>query len=723
MGTLTNPLVEPGRGRRLLWTALATGLVTSLISFTLLLAVFVVRREHLRRMTAQEGLSVARVLAAHARMAGGRASPPALLRQQKALWEEVRSSFPGGYLCVVGPDGVLALHTASPERVGQDVTGNTLDPASSGGPRTVGELLGSGQDFAGRYTTPAGEEQLAAFAPAPGGGLVAVHVPLAAVDAGIRAAILPWLLVGAFLFAVLHPLALALLHRAYRSSQDALLDSERQVRHRLAELEQLYRTAPVGLCLVDPQLRFVRVNERLAAFNGLSAAGHLGRSVREVVPDLAPQIESAYERVFAAGEPVLDVEVRGTTPARPGVARTWVASLYPLRAEDGTVWGAGAAVLEITEREQAREAVAASERRFRALIEDSWDAVALVDARGIVTYVSPSARRIHGFPEEEVIGHDAMDWVHPDDAPRLRALLAELVREPGARRHVRYRGRHRDGTWRWLEGHGTNLLHEPAVAAVVCNFRDITERVHAEEELRLYSERLRALSRQLMRAQEAERRRLARELHDELGQVLTAVSLNLQAAKADAAPAALPRLEEAAQTVQLAIGQVRDLSLDLRPPMLDLLGLESALRWYAERQGVRAGFSVRLAGGLEGRLPPDVETALFRVAQEALTNVARHALARRVEVEVRRHDGRVRMLLRDDGVGFDPDSTRVRADRGGSFGLLGMQERVQLLGGRLDLTSAPGQGTSLCVEVPADFAGDGAREGPGDEDDSRAAGR
>ncbi len=216
---------------------------------------------------------------------------------------------------------------------------------------------------------------------------------------------------------------------------------------------------------------------------------------------------------------------------------------------------------------------------------------------------------------------------------------------------------------------------------------------------------LEALSRRLIETQEEERRNLARELHDEIGQVLTTVNLNLEALRPRVEPAALPRLEESLEVVGRAIEQVRSLSLDLRPASLDLLGLEAALRAYLTRQAARAGLALEFTSNLgERRLPPTLEIVLFRVAQEAMTNVLRHARATRCRVELTT-DGEVRLTVRDDGVGFDAAAAQERALRGvgfdlAGFGLVSMRERVVLFGGRIDFDSAPGRGTTIRVQFP-----------------------
>lgn len=203
--------------------------------------------------------------------------------------------------------------------------------------------------------------------------------------------------------------------------------------------------------------------------------------------------------------------------------------------------------------------------------------------------------------------------------------------------------------------------------------------------------------------QENERRLLARVLHDQVGQLLTATKLTLQAAqRAKSTRSARGLVREGLTLVEQCLQQVRSLSLELRPSLLDDLGLPAALRWYLDRQR-GAGFSVRLEGEIpDSRLPPDIETACYRIIQEAVTNVARHARARNVIVTLALTNGGLEAVVRDDGVGFDVPGARARAAAGGSFGLLGMEERVSLVGGRLQVDSAPGQGTRLWVRMPID---------------------
>jgi len=236
--------------------------------------------------------------------------------------------------------------------------------------------------------------------------------------------------------------------------------------------------------------------------------------------------------------------------------------------------------------------------------------------------------------------------------------------------------------------------------------REITERLRAEESLRQHAERLKILHERLLEAQENERRHIARELHDEIGQALTMVIINLQAVQRGLdEPTLVPYLEDSTNMVKHTLQQVRELSLDLRPSLLDDLGLVPALRWYLDRQAQRVGFEARLmADALEVRPSVNVEITCFRIVQEALTNVARHAQAKRVSVELRQRGAELHLTIRDDGQGFDVEEALRRAARGASLGLPGMQERAQCVGGQLRIESAPGRGTEIRAIFPLERA-------------------
>ena len=256
-------------------------------------------------------------------------------------------------------------------------------------------------------------------------------------------------------------------------------------------------------------------------------------------------------------------------------------------------------------------------------------------------------------------------------------------------------------------------------AFVVVTFLDISEQKNMETELKWRNleleslfqqvsrgkENLRVLSSRLLTVQEEERRRIARELHDDIGQALTVLKIKLQTlpktVEGKQYLVSLKDLEELLDSVDQTLQQVRNLSVDLRPSVLDDLGLVAALRWYVDRQNQVSGIDMKFqAPPKMVRIAPEVETACFRMVQEALTNAIRHAGADSAEVTIEKNQTFVQIEVRDNGKGFDVRTAEESARSGNSSGLLGMKERVQLAGGRMDIRSAPGKGTRIKASFP-----------------------
>jgi signal transduction histidine kinase len=234
--------------------------------------------------------------------------------------------------------------------------------------------------------------------------------------------------------------------------------------------------------------------------------------------------------------------------------------------------------------------------------------------------------------------------------------------------------------------------------------RDITEHRRAEEESIKYADRLRALAAQLAEVEDNERQRLARELHDRVGQNLTALGISLNIIQMQM-PQGVPEtisfhLEDSLTLVEQTAERIRDVMADLRPPVLDDYGLVAALRWYGEKISRRIDIPIIVKGEEPNpRLDPREENALFRIAQEALTNVAKHAQATRVVISVDSDDNTLCLKVSDDGIGFDPHRLS-ESDEGQGWGLLSITERAEAVGADFRIESSPDQGTQIFVEVP-----------------------
>lgn len=359
------------------------------------------------------------------------------------------------------------------------------------------------------------------------------------------------------------------------------------------------------------------------------------------------------------------------------------------------------AASDVTERKQAEAALQESEARLRLSVEASnvglWD----WDLQTNDVYFSPEWKNQIGYRDDE-ISNRFDEWqsrVHPDDLEPSLRRVREFVENPQATYEVEFRLRHKNGSYRWIYTHA-NLFRGPdgkPVRMLGCHI-DITGRKQAEEAMRALAARLEAV-------REEERAGLARELHDDLGATLTGLNMDLhwlrrklpQAGEPAARAAFDDKIRAMTGIVDAATETVQHICVALRPAVLDDLGLAPALEWetrqFESRTGLRCDLSLP-AGELALDGPRAI--ALFRVFQEILTNVARHARAKSVSIRLTRDNQRLVLCVRDDGRGVS--AAEIAAPR--SLGLLGMRERVAAFGGTVEITGQPGNGTTVTVRVP-----------------------
>ena len=355
-------------------------------------------------------------------------------------------------------------------------------------------------------------------------------------------------------------------------------------------------------------------------------------------------------------------------------------------------------IVDISESKRAEESLRASEARFRTVANLVPDLLWSNDASGSTTWYNRRWRVYTGQTLDEAQGQGWVLPIHPDDRETALADFWRAIREGVALRQE-HRIRRVDGEYRWFLIQAEPVRDENgAIAQWLGAATDIQEQRAAldllEARVAEATAELRNLSRRLLTIQEEERRHLARELHDEVGQALTGLSLTLATARRGGDQA---HLDHAVTISDELLERVRQLSLDLRPSILDDLGLLPALLSHIERYTLRTGVRVDMRHrGLDRRYPPDVETAAYRVIQEALTNIARHAETDAATVRVIVDDW-LTVQIGDQGRGFDLDDSLLA---GRSSGLTGMRERVTLLGGNISIESTPDEGTTVVAELP-----------------------
>jgi PAS domain S-box-containing protein len=357
---------------------------------------------------------------------------------------------------------------------------------------------------------------------------------------------------------------------------------------------------------------------------------------------------------------------------------------------------------------EAAEALYESESRYRTLVESMNDGLVTRDANGLITYVNGSVTRMLGYAREELVGRPANDFF--DEANR------EIVRE---QIFGRMKGQHDpyELTWTRKDGSKLHTIMSPwplfdRNARFIGSFAvmtDITRLKRVEEELRQSEKRLRLLSSHLIIAQEEERERISRELHDEVGQDLAVLKFQVrsisgklrkdQAGLKQACEDALAHLD---QLVEL----IRYLSRDLSPPVLKNLGLTASIKKMAEEFAKHGQVEVSSdIDPIDRMLSPEQELNLYRILREGLTNIGKHAEASHISISVKSSDSMIHCALQDDGTGFDPTNKRTNGSVSPGMGLLTMEERSRILGGYLDITSGEGKGTRISLMIPVRHQG------------------
>jgi PAS domain S-box-containing protein len=475
-----------------------------------------------------------------------------------------------------------------------------------------------------------------------------------------------------------------------RRAELALQESETRLR-------TIIETEPECVKLVDAQGRLLDMNpaglalvqaDRIEQVRGLPV-------VDIVAPEHREAFRQMHARVFAGESATLEFEIIGLKGKR-----SWLAThAVPLRDASGAIQAALGITRDMSRRRVAELALVASEERFCKAFYAN--ALPLVIARledGVILDANEAFSQLMNRPRADILGKSTVELGVVDAA--LRASLVRMLADADVVRDIE------------LELRPLNSPPRTVLVSLVriqlngqqCTLgthRDVTEAKRAEEQLRASRAALRSLATRQQNVREDERTRIARDIHDSLGQALTALKLQLAAAQEAAsidAPALEARLAETALMVDDIVKSVRRIATDLRPPILDQLGLPAAVEWlaqdFARRTGVRCACTVQPTNGA---ISDDLGTALFRIVQEALTNILRHAGATAVEIGLGVKGDCVELEINDDGAGV----TEARTNGPGSLGILGMRERAAALGGVLEVAPRTGGGTRVAAWFPA----------------------
>jgi PAS domain S-box-containing protein len=438
-----------------------------------------------------------------------------------------------------------------------------------------------------------------------------------------------------------------------------------------------------------------------------NAAELFGKTEKEI------QGHHCWEIVHGTSEPIAGCPIvrmkqskQRETMFLPVDDKWYEVTVDPLLNQDGNLLGAVHIISDITERKQAEEALKKSEALLKETQQISkvggWE---LDVETGKITWTD-EVYRIYGVSTDydpSNIPSD-MSFYKPGSLSVLKEAFQKAL-DKGEPYDLELEFNSAKGEDLWVRTIGKPTLSNGRVVKISGNIIDITERKRTEkereqlfEQVRVSRERLRNLSRRLVEVQEVERRGLVRKLHDEVGQSLTALSINLNIVHNQLPPETATkmatRIDDSLKLVEETVERIRDVMAELRPPVLDDYGLMAALNWYGRQFSERTGIATAVEGEeLMPRLPLATETALFRITQEALTNVAKHGQAKQVIISLKSEEEKFYLTIADDGIGFEQQQQQQQ------WGLINMRERAQAVGGTLNIETAPGKGTKVMVEV------------------------
>lgn len=454
-----------------------------------------------------------------------------------------------------------------------------------------------------------------------------------------------------------------------------------------------------GLGVLNDQAQVTYVNPKMAQMLGYEEGQLLGHSVLEfVAPDHRERLQAQLARRQLGDETPYEIDWL----RQDGTRLTTLISPRAMFDAEGNFLGSFGIITDISARLEVEQALQRREQYFRMLTENVSDLIGLLDADGTIHYVNRAAGPLFGYVAEELTGRNIFQLLHNDTARTFRHLIDRLLQEPDQGLMTEVQIRHRDGSWRLWEVKAKNLLGDPIVQGIVINARDITTQKQMERELKEAAAAMQLLTRRILTAQEDERRRLSLELHDDLGQSLTALKLQFRslANKLRRDQAKLKtEFHQTLQYINEVIEKVRRLAHDLSPSLLDNIGLISALRLLLEdcRRHYQVDDNLQNLPDFENRLTGQAKIHIYRIFQELINNIVKHAQATAIYINLQPEIDRLLITVADNGRGFsEADQTRGVA---GGLGLSAIKERVKILGGTITIDGR-GRGVKVYISIP-----------------------
>ena len=489
-------------------------------------------------------------------------------------------------------------------------------------------------------------------------------------------------------------LQLAQEYTKYKQLEKTLLNSENRYR-------ELVDLLPQTIFEIDLKGTILFTNRQgLEVFQYTEEDIEKGLNINQLVaPEDILKMHINIQKILN-GEKIYDNEYRAVK--KDGSTFT-VAVFSSLISYDNKPIGLRGIVIDISEKKASTEII----YRLNMGVEQSIDGIAVSDLKYILTYVNQAFAEMHGYTPPELIGKKIMIINNNEQSKELKKRIHQIKTK---------------GSWKGEINHikkngsifptymSVTLLkdHNKKPIGIMTICKDITEQVRTREEIAQYNQELHILSSKLIKAYDMERKRISRELHDEMGQLFTAALINLSAIQemitSKYCPEIKEKIKETISLINKTSEQIHELSIELRPSMLDDLGLVPTLNWYLKKWSERLNINTKFeADEIEKRFSPDIEISIYRIIQEALNNIAKYAKALNVTIRLKQQNSKIKILIKDDGKGFNMEELHVGNMNQHGIGLLGIRERIRLLNGSFNIQSIPKKGTKLYITIPWEY--------------------
>jgi len=483
----------------------------------------------------------------------------------------------------------------------------------------------------------------------------------------------------------------------------ALAISNDKASKALQESEQRFRSifenAAAGMVTTDIKGRFLQVNPKFCMFLGYKEKELLQLTVHDVTyPEDLEITNTQFNQVVKGNHRVFDLVKRYVRKNGTVVwGHTTTAWVYDARPKPLYCIKL---IQDITRLKDAEHALRESEEKFRTIVETAPNLITISNEKGENVYVSPNCKEITGYSQKEIQGRVRW-WVHKDDIEKARKLFDLAHKEGTGYKNFEYKAVKKNGKI-WYASSSWNSMKDEngEVKGVVLETIDITEKKQAEKQLKKSREQLRQLSIHLQSVREEEQERISRKIHDEIGQMLVGLQMNLSWLSEKISPEEEElrrKIIYLQERTEESIDMVEKIASELRPRMLDVLGLKEAIRWHLQELKETTGIqSVYKFIPANISLDTNYSTVLYRLFQESLANIVRHSKATRVTVFLKKDQKMLHFKIEDNGIGI----TREQIDSPDSFGIMGMQERVHNLNGEISIRGNPDKGTQIQIKLP-----------------------